>query len=75
MFEVVRMKKLKIVYNYKERMWELYHEDLNERIAYDHNIYELIITADIIAKLIKPSQIVFIPQNIIKEILLSEYAC
>jgi hypothetical protein len=55
------------------KSWDLYHQDLNEVIASDSNIYELIITADIIAKLIKPSQIVFIPQNIIKEILLSEY--
>lgn len=67
------MKKLKIVYNYQKKAWDLYHQDLNEVIATDSNIYELIITADIIAKLIKPSQIVFIPQNIVKEILLSEY--
>lgn len=67
------MKKLKIVYNHQKKTWDLYHQDLNEVIASDHNIYELIITADIIAKLIKPSQIVFIPQQMFKEILLSQY--
>lgn len=67
------MKKLKVVYNPKVRSWELYHQDLNELIARDHNIYELLITADIIAQLIKPAQIVFIPQTLVKEILLSEY--
>ena len=67
------MKKLKIVYNHQKKTWDLYHQDLNEVIARDHNIYELIITADIIAKLIKPSQIVFIPQQMFKEILLSQY--
>lgn len=67
------MKILRILYNYDLKIWELYHEDLNEKIAQDNNIYELIVTADIIAKLIKPSKIVFIPQNILKEILLNEY--
>lgn len=67
------MKKLKIVYNYQKKAWDLFHQDLQEVIATDHNIYELIITAEIIAKLIKPSQIVFIPQHMIKEIIISEY--
>ncbi|MDF2699501.1 MAG: hypothetical protein K0Q49_1057 [Haloplasmataceae bacterium] len=67
------MKKLRIVYNYKYRIWELFHQDVNERIAYDKSIYDLIVTADIIAKLIKPSQVVFIPQNLLSEILINEY--
>lgn len=67
------MKKLKIMYNHQQKAWDLYHQDFSEVIASDKNIYELIVTADIIAKLIKPSQIVFIPQQLVKEILLSQY--
>ncbi|HEY8436326.1 MAG TPA: hypothetical protein VIK63_04690 [Haloplasmataceae bacterium] len=68
------MNKLKIVYHSGKQIWQLCHEDLQDIIATDHNIYELIITADIIAKLMKPCQIVFIPQHVIKELLLSEYS-
>lgn len=67
------MIKLRIIYNYDEKIWELYHQDLSDKIAYDNNIYNLILTADEIAKLIKPSKIVFIPQKILKEIVIKEY--
>ncbi len=67
------MIKLRIIYNYDNKIWELFHQDLNERIAFNHNIYDLIVTADAIAKLIKPSQIIFVPQNLIKEIVINEY--
>lgn len=67
------MIKLRIIYNYDKKIWELFHQDLNERIAFDSNIYNLILTADEIAKLIIPAQILFVPQNIIKEIVIKEY--
>ncbi|WP_008826378.1 hypothetical protein [Haloplasma contractile] len=67
------MINLRIVYNYRYKVWELYHEDVNEMLAQDKNIYNLILVADSIAKLIKPSRVVFIPQEIIKEILINEY--
>lgn len=52
---------------------ELYHQDVEIEIASNHNIYELIMTADLIAKLIKPAQVVFIPQSLPKEIVINEY--
>jgi len=71
--EVVEMIKLRIIYNYSKKIWELFHQDLNEQIACNHNIYDLIVTADAIAKLIKPAQIIFVPQNLVKEIIINEY--
>ncbi|HEY8364925.1 MAG TPA: hypothetical protein VIK84_05070 [Haloplasmataceae bacterium] len=68
------MIKLKIIYNYDKKIWELFHQDVVERIACDHNIYDLIITADTIAKLIKPSQLIFVPLNLMKEIVINEYS-
>ena len=67
------MIKLRIIYNYEKKIWELFHQDLKERIACNHNIYELIVTADAIAKLIKPAQILLVPQNLLKEIVINEY--
>lgn len=71
--EVVDMIKLRLIYNYEKKIWELFHQDLKERIASNHNIYDLIVTADTIAKLIKPAQILFVPQNLVKEIIINEY--
>ncbi len=67
------MIKLKIIYNYENRIWELFHQDLIDKIACNHNIYDLIVTAHAIAKLIKPAQIIFVPQNLMKEIVINEY--
>lgn len=67
------MIKLRIVYNYDKKIWELFHQDVMERIAYNHNIYGLIVTADSIARLIKPAQILFVPLNVMKEIIINEY--
>lgn len=67
------MIKLRIVYNYDKKIWELFHQDVVERIAYNHNIYGLIVTADSIARLIKPAQILFVPLNVMKEIIINEY--
>lgn len=67
------MIKLRIVYNYDKKIWELFHQDVMERIACDHNIYGLIRTADNIAKLIKPAQVLFVPLNVMKEIVINEY--
>lgn len=67
------MVKLRIIYNYEKKIWDLFHEDLIERIACNHNIYDLIVSANTIAKLIKPAQIVFVPQNLLKEIVINEY--
>ncbi|QVK18969.1 hypothetical protein KHQ81_04455 [Mycoplasmatota bacterium] len=67
------MIKLRIIYNYEKKIWELFHQDLVEKIACNHNIYDLIVTGDAIAKLIKPAQIIFVPQNLMKEIIINEY--
>lgn len=67
------MIKLRILYNYEKKRWELYHQDVDIEIASNHNIYDLIITADLIAKLIKPAQVVFVPQSLPKEIVINEY--
>ncbi len=67
------MIKLRIKYNYDKKVWELFHQDVIENIACNHNIYGLIVTADTIAKLIKPAQIIFVPLNLMKEIVINEY--
>jgi len=67
------MIKLRILYNHDKKIWELFHQDVMERIACNHNIYGLIVTADSIAQLIKPAQILFVPLNLMKEIVINEY--
>ena len=67
------MIKLKLVYNFDQKIWELFHQDVSERIAYDNDIYGLIKVADSIAKLIKPAKVIFVPLNLMKELVINEY--
>ncbi|HAX72811.1 MAG TPA: hypothetical protein DCY20_04750 [Firmicutes bacterium] len=64
------MKKLYVQYCYSEALWGLFDTDLNDYILYDASMHTVVSYAYKIAELIRPAEVILIPQYLLDEYLL-----